>query len=107
MTDNFMDLESFMELVRNSGLNVKKDSDMKLWQQALDEYDGNDINADLPLILARAASKKPGVEILQDWNDAHQPEDTNRIAPMNLDDTPQANRSGFDILEDYNREHPL
>lgn len=103
---DFMSVEEFSEMIRNSGLDVKNPEDMARWQQALDEYPGDNINADLPWILARAASKKPGSEILQAWNDAHKPEDTTP-APRQADDTPQANRSGFDILDDLNRNNPL
>ena len=104
--DNIMDVQTFMEMVRNSGLNVKKESDMARFQRALDEYDGNDLNADLPWILARAASTKPGIEVLQDWNDAHKPEDLSPT-PRQAADIPQANRPGFDILDDLNRSNPL
>lgn len=105
MTES-MNVRVFAQMVRDSGLDVKKESDMKLWQQALDEYTGNDINADLPQILARAASKKPGTEILQAWNDAHAPADTSPT-PRQAADIPQANRPGIDILDELNRSNPL
>ena len=105
MTD-FMNVQVFAQMIRESGLDVKKEGDMELFQSALNEYSGDNIKADLPLILARAASKKSGVEILQAWNDAHKPENTSPT-PRQVDDIPQANRSGFDLLEEYNREHPL
>jgi len=104
---DFIDIHILARAVADAGLDVSKESDFKLFKQAVDEYDGDNINADLPLILAKAASNKDGVQLLSDYNDSHPLGQTDGPTPKHEETKPMRDRDGWSILEEYNRNNPL
>lgn len=96
-------LKEFIKTVLDAGLNFDSKLDAALFQQAQEENPG----LSLQQTLAIAASNKDGVQLLSDYNDSHPLGQTDPPTPRQADQTPQANRSGFDILDQLNRENPL
>lgn len=95
-------LTEFIKTVLDAGLNFDSKEDAALFLQAQEENPG----LSLQQTLAIAASNKDGVRLLDDYNASHQLGQTDAPMPRQ-NDTPQAEQTGFEILERYNREHPL
>lgn len=77
---NDIDIKVFVQMIKDAGLDFKRRSDVKLFEEACGEYQGDNITRDISQVIANAASKKPATEALNNHFDNFREQERSRNA---------------------------
>lgn len=98
-----IDVTEFNKMVESAGLDFSNDADYGHWQQAISEYNGDDMTRDVTEIIAKAANKKKlaSAGSLDDYFQTFREQERQKASKNTPKPQPKTNKTATDMLNDH------